>query len=85
MAVGGPGDFPLSGVGGSSLSRRCRDDSVGCGCTENGQKQSGVTRRHFMASTNHCHTLAHFNLHSSGIHPTDRQSFQRALRGVGIT
>ena len=38
MAVGCPGHFPLSGVGGWSLRRHGRDDAGRCGCTENGEK-----------------------------------------------
>ena len=62
MAVGCPRDFPPFGFGGSSLRRRGRDDAGHCGCTENGEKY---------------HTIAHFNLHSSGIHDTDRHSYSR--------
>ena len=59
MAVGCPGNFPLSGVGGWSLRRHGRDDAGRCSCTENGEKY---------------HTNAHFDLHSSMIHDTDRRS-----------
>ena len=38
MAIGSPGNFPVSGVGGSVLRRRGRDDAVCCECTENGEK-----------------------------------------------
>jgi hypothetical protein len=58
MTVGGPGNFPVSGVGGPVLRGRSRDDTVGCECTENGEKYQN--------------TLAHFDLHSGVIHTTLR-------------
>ena len=63
MAVGCPGDLPPFGVGASSLRRRGRDDARRRGCTKNGEKY-------------HHHTIAHFTLQSSGIHGTDRLSYQ---------